>query len=171
MAVLPKIPSRSSLLSKVKLLVLKGRKSELFRRLSGDVAIINRQNVVERMKGQALVSLLVFAAVGMIVTSAAVAITIINSQGSSKFTQGEEAIVVAEAGADNTLLRILRDPGGSLDFDETLIIGNGTADISHDPVPKTITSVGVVGSFKRKVQITYTYDNNILKVVTWQEID
>ena len=49
------------------------------------------------LPGQALVLLLVFITIATTIIGGAVAITIINSQSSSKFALGEEALAVAES--------------------------------------------------------------------------
>lgn len=123
--------------------------------------------------GQALVTLLVFVSITTIITAAAVTITIINSQTTSKFATGEEALFVAEAGAENAVLKLLRNPAysGSLPT-ENLAVGNGqvTIDINGSPTV-TITSTGTVSNFIRKVQVTATYSNNQFTITSWQTIN
>lgn len=119
--------------------------------------------------GQALVTLLVFAATAIIIASGAAVVTIVNSQGTSKFMQGEEALSTAEAGADNAILRILRDPNYT---GETITVGGGTATITVTPgLSKTIISTGVSGNFIRKIQVDCAFNNNVLTITGWKEID
>lgn len=61
-----------------------------------------------KKSGQALVTLLVFSAIAIIITSAAVTVSLINTQTTSKYSIGAEALAVAEAGADNAVLKLLR---------------------------------------------------------------
>src|SRR5688500_8608972 len=105
--------------------------------------------------GQALVALLAFMAMSIVLTSAATVVTLTNAHTSSKYSLGQEALRVAEAGADNALLRLLRDPNYA---GETLTVGTGTATITvSGSGTKTIVSEGVSSSFRRRVQVTATY--------------
>ncbi len=118
-------------------------------------------------KGQTLVLLLIFMAMAIMITSAAVVVIIANSQMASKWEQGETALAVAESGAENALLLLLRNPaytGG------TLTVGSGTATITVAGSNPVITSTGTVGNFTREVQVTTTYNQGVLGVSSWQEI-
>ena len=119
--------------------------------------------------GQALVSLLVFIAVATTITAAATTVTLINSQTTGKFTQGESALTIAQAGADNAILRLLRD---SAYAGEVLTVGSGTATITvGGSSVKTITSVGKDGNFIRKLQVVGTFVNNTFTITSWDLID
>jgi|SRR6266571_155529 len=120
-------------------------------------------------KGQALITLLFFVIIGITVTSAAVAIIIVNSQNATKFQQGIIAYAIAESGAENSLLRLLRDPSYT---GETLTIGNGTAIVAVRGVGNAYiaTSSGQIGNALRKVQVNATYSNNLLTVTSQKEI-
>ena len=120
---------------------------------------------------QSLVVLLVFVATATIITAGATTVVLINSQTSSKFTQGQEALTIAEAGADNAILRILRDPANNY-AGETLTIGDGTATINvSGTTTKTILSTGQVGNFMRKVQVVGSFSNNTFTITSWSQID
>ena len=102
------------------------------------------------------------------VISTAVILLIINSSSTSKTGQGIKAYYVAEAGAENGILRLLRNPNYT---GETLPVGEGTATITVTGTdPKTIISTGVVGSFTKKIQVVVGYTNNILAVSSWREV-
>lgn len=119
--------------------------------------------------GQTLVLLLVLMTTGVVITSAAVMIIIANSQAASKFSSGEAAYSVAESGAENAILRLIRNPNYT---GEILTVGGGEATIIvSGSTTKTIVSEGVVGNFRRKVQIVGTYVNNIFTPSSWDEID
>jgi len=121
--------------------------------------------------GQALVSLLVFIATATIITAAATTVTLINSQTTGKFAQGESALTIAQTGADNAILRILRDPNGTY-TGEDLTVGGGTAKITVEGSSvKTITSEGKDGNFIRKVQVVGTFVNNTFTVSSWDLVD
>lgn len=117
--------------------------------------------------GQALTALLVFMVVAITITTAAVAMIIASSQSAARLVSGESALAVAESGAENALLRLLRDTsyGG-----ETLAVGTGTATVTvTGGATRTITSTGQDGNFVRRVQIVASYSNNILVVLSWIE--
>jgi hypothetical protein len=121
-----------------------------------------------RQAGQTLVLLLAFMAIAMTITTASVAVTIINTRASSDYGLGQEALSIAEAGADNAIMRLTRDRSYT---GETLTIGQGTATISISGTsPATITSTGTRSGFVRKVQAVVTVSNNVLTLTSWTEI-
>ena len=77
--------------------------------------------------GQALVTLLVFMIIAVTITSSAVMIIILNSKGSYRFQDGLVAYQIAESGAENAILRLLRNPDYTGETD--LAVGEGTASI------------------------------------------
>ena len=106
------------------------------------------------MKGQALIILLFFAIIAINVTAAATVIILVNSLSGSKFQQGTVAYEIAQAGAENARLRLLRDPNYT---GETLAVGNGNAVIiwqilTHAPSISVIfrTQGRVVAFYRRK---------------------
>jgi len=128
--------------------------------------------VSQRERGQALITLLFFAIVGITVTSAAVVMILVNSMSGTKQQQGEIAYDIAQSGAENGLLRLLRDPTYT---GETLSVGSGTVVISvsgsgTSGSPYVILSKGTIGAFMREEQITATYQNNLLTVTGRQEV-
>ncbi len=122
--------------------------------------------------GQALVTLLVFIAIATTIIGAAVVVTIINSQSTSKYEIGQEALSVAEAGVDNAILRILRDPNINY-TSETLTVGNGIADItvSYALPTITVTSQGTVGNSIRNIEVVGNYSNNQFTTTSWKQVD
>ena len=124
---------------------------------------------IKYQKGQTLVMLLILMTTGIIITSAAVILIIVNSQAASKFSLGEDAYAIAESGAENAILRLIRNPSYT---GETLTVGNGSATITvTGSSTKTIISEGVRGDFRRKVQVVGGYVNNIFTPTSWTEID
>lgn len=127
----------------------------------------------ERERGQALITLLFFTIIGVTVTSAAVVMILINSRSGQKQQQGEIAYQIAESGAENGVLRLLRNPDYTGETD--LSIGSGNADIVVTGVgtpaqPYVLVSTGEIGSFSRQVQYTIQYENNLLQVINKQEL-
>lgn len=120
-------------------------------------------------KGQTLIMLIVFTSIFLVVTSAAVALLMVNSLAASKFEEGTRAFYIAESGVENTILRLLRDPNYS--GVETIGVGDGNATITTSgAVQKTILSEGRSKNFLRKIQATVDYTNNILTIISWKEI-
>ena len=119
-------------------------------------------------KGQTLVTLLFFMAIAFTVTTGAVIVVFANTTGQTKIQQSQSAYYTAEGGAENALMRLLRDPTYT---GETMAVGEGTAVVSiTGSGPYTITSMGTVGNFVRKVQVIASYTNNILAVQSWKEL-
>ena len=119
--------------------------------------------------GQTLVTLLVFTIVAITITSAAVVIILTNSAGTSRLEQGTNTYYSAESGAENALLRLLRDPNYT---GETLPVGDASVLISVTNIGNTytITSDATLGNFKRNIEVTATFVNNILTVDSWKEV-
>ena len=121
------------------------------------------------MRGQALVILLVFVGITAVVTSAGAMGMIAGAQAGSKFELGTESYFAAEAGAENGLLQILRNPAYA---GETLNLSNGTAVVTVSGTdPKTLESVGTVNGLTRKIRVMGNYVNGVLTVTSWNEVD
>jgi hypothetical protein len=121
-------------------------------------------------KGQALVMLLIFAIIGIMVTSASVALIISNAHGSDKLYQGATAYDVAESGAETAMIKLLRNPNYA---GEIVTVGTGQAEItvaSSGATVKTVTSKGTIGGYTRKVQVIADYSGGILTATSWKEI-
>ena len=86
-------------------------------------------------------------------------------------TRTQEGILtdeMAESGAENALLRLLRDPSYT---GETLTIDTGTVTVVvTGAATKTITSTATSGNFVRKVQVVAGYTNGIFSITSWQEV-
>lgn len=121
------------------------------------------------MKGQALIILLFFAVIAINVTAAATVIILINSLSGSKFQQGIIAYEIAQAGAENAKLRLLRDPNYT---GESLNVGNGNAvvQVTNSGDEYTILSQGKLGNFMRQIQITASYSANLLIFSSEEEV-
>lgn len=119
--------------------------------------------------GQTLITLLFFMIVAMTIIATAIILLIVNNQGTTQFEQGMEAYSVAESGAENAVLRLLRDYDGYTG--ETLSANGGTATVTiSGTTTKTITSKGQVGNFIKRIQVVVGYTNNILTISSWTEI-
>lgn len=119
-------------------------------------------------QGQALILIVIFTVIGSLVISAAVMLTLINSTASDKVYQGSNAYDIAESGAETAMIKLLRDP---MYAGETVPVSDGQAVVSVSGTnPITITSTGIRGNFRRKIQVTVTTTNNILTVTSWKEV-
>lgn len=119
-------------------------------------------------KGQTLVALLFFILIGLAVTIAATIILSINALAVTKLTQGEVARGLAETGAEEALIELLRDKNYS--GTHTLNIDGNTVIMEvSGGATKTITSTGQAGSFIRKVEVVASYDG-VLTPISWKEI-
>jgi hypothetical protein len=118
--------------------------------------------------GQAMVTLLFYMIIAITITSAAVVVIFSNSLATSKLEIGSIAYSIAESGAENALIRLLKDQTYT---GETLNLGDGTAQITvTGSNPKVINSQGKLGNFNRTIEVTATFLNNILNVTSWKEI-
>lgn len=119
-------------------------------------------------KGQALTSLVIFTAIATTVITATVLLSVVNATSASTTELGMQVYGLAESGAENALLRLLRDPNYT---GETLTIGGGQATMTViGNNPKTISSVGTLGSFRREIRVVATLTNGILSIQSWREV-
>ncbi|MFA5776465.1 MAG: hypothetical protein WC988_02840 [Patescibacteria group bacterium] len=120
--------------------------------------------------GQILTSVLVFMAFGLSVIALSATLTIINIQNTAKLAQSEQASNYAEAGAEEAILRLIRDPSytdGSLPISTDSVIGivvTGTGD------DRTITSTATYNGFTKKVLAQVSLANNKVTLVSWKQI-
>lgn len=127
-----------------------------------------RSNNFYWQKGQALVTLLVFMVVGVIITSAATIIILVNALSSGRIQRGEEAYYASETGIENGILRLLRDPNYS---GETLTVEGGTVVIQvTQGNPVILTATATLNNIMRKIQAQMIYNDNMLTVSSWKEI-
>ena len=120
-------------------------------------------------KGQVLVTVLVFMVISIIITTAAITLTIKNATSTSSYTLGDNALSIAESGADNAILQLIRNPSYT---GETLSIGTGSVIITvTGSNPITITSEGTYNSHTRKIQVVGTLVNTVFTITTWNEVN
>ena len=118
--------------------------------------------------GQALVVLLFYMIIAITLSTTAVAVAVSNSLSVTRNEQGMLALEIAEAGAENALIRLIRDTSYA---GETLAIDGGSSTVTVSGATiKTITSAGTVGSFTRTVQVTASVTNGVVTVTSWQEV-
>lgn len=125
--------------------------------------------------GQAMITLVFFVLIAMTISASAVMVMISNSIATSKFEQGNLTYYIAEAGVENAILRLLRNPSYC---GEVLPVGTGNATITvvdgsggcTGVSPFTITVVGAEGNFSRTIQLQATYGTGGLVITSWEEI-
>lgn len=141
----------------------------------------NRRMSLEKRKtyvflleqGQTLVTLLFFMVIAITITTGAIIIIFVNTQGQTKIQQSQSAYYIAESGMENALEESLRNPSYT---GETITIGEGTATTqvaltgSVDSGTLTATSTGTIGSFVRKIQVTGSYSGDVFSIQSWKEI-
>jgi hypothetical protein len=125
-------------------------------------------NIIKtKRSGYASVALVVFVVIGVTLTTAATTIILINSLATNKMQQGMVAYDVAENGMENGIIRFLRDPVNYTG--ETVNADNGTATILVSADKNSITSVGVSGNYRRKIETQIDYTNDF-KIISWKEV-
>lgn len=124
---------------------------------------------IQRSKdGQALVVLLFYMIIAITLVTTAVAVVISNSMAVTKTESGIVAMDIAETGAENAIIQVLRNTNYQ---GETLTIGDGTAiSTVSGTSTKTITTVGAVNGSSRTVQVVASFVNGVLTVTSWQEL-
>lgn len=119
--------------------------------------------------GQVLTSVIVFMAFGLSVIALSAVLTIINIQNTAKNTQSAQALTYAESGAEEGVLRLLRDPGfagGTLVIDGISV----PISVSGDAVNKTVTSTASFNGFTKKIQATVSLANEKLVLLSWKQV-
>ena len=120
-------------------------------------------------RGHILVMLLFLMVLAVTVITASVSLMIISSSTTTMYVGGNQAKSIAEAGIENALVRLLRDP--SYTGENDLIIGNGSVDITvTGSTNKTITAEGSMDNKMKKIEVTANMSNNILNIISWKEV-
>ena len=121
-----------------------------------------------KTNGQALVSLLVFMLIAISITTGAVLLLISNSTNTTKISQGGNALAIAEAGAENALIKMLRSPAYT---GETVSLsgGEGVVVVTGNN-PYLIRSRGTSGNFVRVIEVSVQFTDNKMSIVSWKEV-
>lgn len=123
---------------------------------------INKKN----QKGQSLIVLLFFVTISTAIITAIVFMVFNSVVSSSNVETGTLSYYAAEAGAENALLRLLRDTTYT---GETMAVGDATVviQVSGGVITSTATYLGSV----RKIEVQTVYNNNVLTISSWKEIN
>ncbi len=126
-------------------------------------------NSHKTQQGQALVLLLVFMIVAITVTTVAIVMTMVNSLTTTRAQEGLITQQMAESGAEEALLGLLRNP--SYTGSKTLTIDSGTVTVEvTGSSTKTILSTATYGNYIRKIQVGAAFMSGILNINSWQEV-
>jgi len=121
-----------------------------------------------RHSGQTLVLVLVVMIMAITITTAAIMIMITNSTDTGQEASGQYVLDIAESGAENALLRLLRDPNFA---GETIGINGGTSiSTVSGTTTKTIDADGKLSGHVRKIEVVVSYNNNVLNINSWKEV-
>lgn len=119
-------------------------------------------------KGEVLVTLLMFVLVAMTVITSVITTVMSNTRSTSTIQQGTSTYYIAEAGVENALMQLLRNPDYT---GETLEVDGGTAVVTvTGTTEKIITSQGQLNNLVKKIQVNVSYTDNQMSVTNWQEI-
>lgn len=103
----------------------------------------------------------------MSITLAAVGMGIATMQSANNLNLGESALLLAESGVEEAMLRLVRNPKYT---SGTLTSGEGTATINVvGENPKTIEVVAVLGDVTRRIRVVTSYVNYVLTVQSQNE--
>ncbi len=123
---------------------------------------------MKNQSGQAIIVLLFFMIIAITLSTTAIAVVASNSLSVTRTEESIHALEIAEAGAQNALIRLIRNPNYA---GETLTIDGGSATVVvTGGSTKIIFSTGVNGSFTRKIQVQGTFSSGIFTVTSWKEI-
>jgi uncharacterized membrane protein len=140
----------------------------IFNKLKSNSILVN----MPKFRGQALMTLIFFTIFGVTITTAAVMVIMVNSLSAARLQDGSVAYQIAQSGADNALIRLIRDPSYT---GETLTVGDGSAIITVTGTgtladPYIVISTGDIRSSVKKIEIHATYINNRMTIVSQKEL-
>ncbi len=128
-----------------------------------------KKNTIQSSEsGYMLTALLVFLVVIIVVTTTSVLVSVSSLRSETYFDSGSEALAAADSGAENAILRLLRDPTY---LGETLQVGNTDVIITVvGSAPQVVTVVADSGSFERTVEVRLQRVDGMLQVTSWKEL-
>lgn len=128
-----------------------------------------KKNTIQSSEsGYMLTALLVFLVVIIVVTTTSVLVSVSSLRSETYFDFGSEALAAADSGAENAILRLLRDPTY---LGETLQVGNTDVIITVvGSAPQVVTVVADSGSFERTVEVRLQRVDGMLQVTSWKEL-
>jgi len=119
--------------------------------------------------GQILTSVIVFMAFGLSVIALSSVLTIINIQSTAKNSESTKTLSYAEAGAEEAILRLVRDPGysgGTLLIDDVSVL----VVVTGDAVNKTISSTAAYNGFTKKIEAAVSLADSKVSLLSWKQV-
>ena len=131
---------------------------------------------LENQKGQALITMIFIASIGITIILAAAILIFQNIKGTSLVEQGTVSYYAAESGAQEGILRLIRDPSytGTPQNQPLAIYIDGnpvTVTIQASAVSGIVTSSATFNNTVRKIQVQTVYNNYVRTVISWKEIN
>jgi hypothetical protein len=122
------------------------------------------------LRGQALISLLIFSIIAITISSAAVILTLNTATTFGARYDSSQAYAYAETGIENALIRLLRDPGYA---GEVLSINSSEIDITVVNTSNSyeITSSARYRDYVRTIVVDASLNNGILNITSWRELN
>lgn len=118
--------------------------------------------------GHSAVMLLIFVVVGMLVITASVTMNITLSKNAVRFEDSTLALHLAEAGVENALIRLLRDPTYT---GETLTTPEGTTTITVQGTEfQVIDATASSFSSTRRLQVEVDRSSGSMDITSWKEV-
>ncbi len=122
-------------------------------------------------KGQTLISLIVVVAMSIIIISTVLGLVISNSINTSVIQQSGLVRSAAESGMENALLQLLRNPDYEGETIPAGISGYQTViTVTGDDTNKTLESTATSLNYRRKIKVDITYNENIMQIISWRDI-
>lgn len=119
--------------------------------------------------GQVLIAMLYVMVIGILVTTGAIYALINNTQATSMFEAGSLAHSAAESGAENALLRLVRNPTYSGEL-FTLSPGQSALVTVSTSSGITILSSGTYGTIQKQIEVEVHYNGGELVTDSWREL-
>jgi len=120
-------------------------------------------------RGNVLITLLIFMVVAITVITGAVTMSVINVRGISEMEQSTLAYKLAEAGMENALINLLRNPNYT---GETFNINGDTVTITViGDSSKTVVSETTLNGLTKKIRVEGLFTNGAFDVTSWKEIE
>jgi len=112
--------------------------------------------------------MITFIAIAMAIIPSMVLLNINAGQGTIRAQEGEQALAYAQTGAEDALVRLLRDKNYA---GETLVIGSGTVSISvaGNDTLKTVLATGSAGVYRRTVEMIVSQDTGTWVIQSWEQ--
>lgn len=119
-------------------------------------------------EGQAAVMVLAISLLLIFMVTTMVAVVFSLLSDTTMLSKGEKALFIAETAAEDSILRLLRNPDYA--GDTNIMIGGGSADVVVTGVgSKTLEVTAFYGETRRNLAVEVAIVNGELSVVSWGE--